>query len=143
MAEKDDMAAVQASGEQLLYANILNKGMIVGIIVLLLTYAVYVSGILPTFIPVEDVPKTWHKSVAEYTHDYNAPTGWDWAKHVKKGDYLNFVGIAILAAVSILCYAAIVPGLMRKKETIMVVIVILEILVLCFAASGILKSGGH
>jgi hypothetical protein len=142
MAEKNEQS-VQASGEQLLYANILNKGMIVGIVVLLLTYAVYVSGILPTYIPVEDVPKTWHKSVAEYVHDYDAPTGWDWLSSVGKGDYLNFVGIAILAAVSILCYAAIVPGLLRKKDTVLVIIVILEILVLSFAASGILKSGGH
>ena len=142
MAEQDKIS-VKASGEQMLYANILNKGMIVGIVILLLTYAVYVSGILPTFIPVEDVPKTWHKSVAEYVHDYDAPTGWGWSNFLGKGDYLNFVGIAILAATTILCYIAIVPGLLRKKDTVLVVIVILEILVLCFAASGILKSGGH
>ena len=142
MAEQDKIS-VKASGEQLLYASLLNKGMIVGIVVLLLTYAVYISGILPTFIPVEDVPKTWHKSVAEYTHDYNAPTGWGWANYIGKGDYLNFVGIAILAAISIVCYAAILPGLLRKKDTVLVVIVILEIVVLTFAASGILKSGGH
>lgn len=141
--EEQEKISVKASGEQLLYASLLNKGMIVGIVVLLLTYAVYVSGILPTFIPVEDVPKTWHKSVAEYTHDYGAPTGWGWANYLGKGDYLNFVGIAMLAAVTILCYAAIVPGLMRKKDTVLVVIVILEVLVLSFAASGILKSGGH
>jgi hypothetical protein len=142
MSEQDKIS-VEASGEQLLYASLLNKGMIVGIVVLLLTYAVYVSGMLPTFIPVEDVPKTWHKSVAEYTHDYNAPTGWGWVSYAGKGDYLNFIGIAILAAISILCYAAILPGLLRKKDTVLVIIVTLEILVLCFAASGILKSGGH
>jgi hypothetical protein len=142
MAEKIEQS-VKASGEQMLYANILNKGMIIGIVILLLTYAIYVSGILPTFIPVEDVPKTWHKSVAEYVHEYDAPTGWSWLNYIGKGDYLNFVGIAILAAVSIICYAAIVPGLLRKKDTVLVVIVVLEILVLCFAASGILKSGGH
>ena len=127
MAEKSEIT-VKASGEQMLYANILNKGMIVGIIVLLVTYAIYVSGLLPTFIPVEDVPRYWNMSVAAFTHEL---------------DYLNFVGIAILAAVSIACYASIVPGLLRKKDTVLVVIVILEILVLCFAASGILKSGGH
>ena len=141
--EEQDKISVKASGEQMLYANILNKGMIVGIVVLLLTYAVYVSGMLPTFIPVEDVPKTWHKSVAEYTHDYNAPTGWGWVSYASKGDYLNFIGIAILAAISILCYAVILPGLLRKKDTVLVIIVTLEILVLSFAASGILKSGGH
>ena len=142
MVEKNEQT-VKASGEQLLYANILNKGMIIGVVILLISYIIYVSGLLPTFIPVEDVPKTWHNSVADYIHEYDAPTGWDWVISVGKGDYLNFVGIAILAATSILCYVAIVPGLLRKKDTVLVIIVILEILVLCFVASGILKSGGH
>jgi hypothetical protein len=142
MAEMNEQEA-KASGEQLLYANILNKGMLLGIIVLLVTYAIYMAGLLPTLIPVEDIPKYWSMSVASFTHELGTPTGWAWLDSIGKGDYLNFVGIAILAAVSIFCYAAIAPGLIRKKETIMVVIVILEILVLCFAASGILKSGGH
>jgi len=142
MAEQEKIS-VKASGEQLLYANILEKGMIIGIVVLLVTYAIYVAGILPTFVPVEDVPKYWGMSVANFSHELGTPTGWAWLTSIGKGDYLNFVGIAVLAAVSIFCYAAIVPGLLRKKDTILVVIVILEIVVLCFAASGILKSGGH
>ena len=142
MAEQDKIS-VKASGEQMLYANILNKGMIVGILVLLVTYAIYMAGLLPTLVPVEDVPKYWNMSVAAFSHELGTPTGWGWLQSIDKGDYLNFVGIAMLAAVTILCYAAIVPGLMRKKDTVLVVIVILEILVLCFAASGILKSGGH
>ncbi len=142
MAEQEKIS-VKASGEQLLYANILEKGMIVGIVVLLVTYAIYVSGLLPTLVPVEDVPKYWSMSVAAFTQELGTPTGWGWLHSLGKGDYLNFVGVAILAAVSIACYAAIVPGLLRKKDTVLVVIVILEIVVLCFAASGILKSGGH
>ena len=142
MAEKNEQS-VKASGEQLLYANILNKGMIIGILVLLVTYAIYLSGLLPTFIPVEDVPKYWGMSVSAFSHELGTPTGWGWLDSIGKGDYLNFVGVALLAAISIFCYAAIVPGLLRKKDTVLVVIVILEILVLCFAASGILKSGGH
>jgi hypothetical protein len=142
MAEQEKIS-VKASGEQLLYANILNKGMIIGILVLLVTYAIYLSGLLPTFIPVEDVPKYWGMSVSAFSHELGTPTGWGWLESIGKGDYLNFVGIAILAAVSIFCYASIVPGLLRKKDTVLVVIVILEIVVLSFAASGILKSGGH
>jgi len=142
MAEKNEQA-VKASGEQLLYANVLNKGMIIGIIVLLVTYALYIVGILPTYIPVEDVPKYWGMSVASFSHELGTPTGWGWLHSVGKGDYLNFIGIAILSAISIFCYASIFPGLLRKKDTVLMVIVVLEILVLCFAASGILKSGGH
>jgi hypothetical protein len=135
--------SVKASAEQLIYANILNKGMLIGILILLISYVIYLSGILPTFIPIEDVPKTWHYSVAKYIHEFGAPTGWSWLGMVNKGDYLNFIGIALLAAISIFCYVAILPGLFRKKDTPLVVIVILEVVVLVFAASGILKSGGH
>jgi hypothetical protein len=142
MAEKS-VISVKASGEQLTYAAILNKGMIVGILILLVTYIIYVSGILPTFIPVEDVPKLWSKSVKVFTHELGAPTGWSWLRLIGKGDYLNFIGIVILAAVSIVCYLAVLPGLIRKKDTPLVVIVILEVAVLVLAASGILKSGGH
>jgi hypothetical protein len=142
MAEKSAIS-VKASSEQLTYANILNKGMIIGILVLLVTYAIYLAGVLPTFIPVEDVPKLWGKSVKAFTHDLGAPTGWGWLKMIGTGYYVNFIGIVILAAVSIFCYISILPGLIRKKDTPLVVIVILEVLVLVLAASGILKSGGH
>jgi hypothetical protein len=142
MAEKS-VISVKASGEQLTYANILNKGMIVGVLILLVTYAIYLSGILPTFIPVEDVPKYWKMSVKTFTHELGVPTGWNWLAKIGTGYFVNFIGIVILAAVSIFCYIAILPGLIRKKDTPLVVIVILEVLVLVLAASGILKSGGH
>lgn len=142
MAEKSAIS-VKASSEQLTYANILNKGMIIGILALLVTYAIYLAGVLPTFIPVEDVPKYWGKSVKTFTHDLGAPLGWGWLRMIGTGYYVNFIGIVILAAISIFCYIAILPGLARKKDTPLVVIVILEVLVLVLAASGILKSGGH
>jgi hypothetical protein len=141
--EEKSAISVKASAEQLTYANILNKGMLIGIVILLITYAIYVAGVLPTFIPVEDVPKYWGKSVKAFTHDLGAPTGWGWLGKIGTGYYVNFIGIVILAAISIFCYIAILPGLLRKKDTPLVVIVILEVLVLVFAASGILKSGGH
>lgn len=142
MADKGAVS-VKASGEQLTYANILNKGMLVGILILLITYAIYLSGILPTFIPVEDVPKLWTKSVKDFTHELDVPTGWGWLKMVGTGYFVNFIGIVMLAAITVLCYLSILPGLIRKKDTPLVIIVILEVLVLVFAASGILKSGGH
>jgi hypothetical protein len=135
--------SVKASAEQLTYANILNKGMIVGSLVLIICYAVYLAGVLPTFIPVKDVPKYWKMRVADYVHTVGAPTGWNWLALAGTGYYINYIGIAILGAVSIACYIAVLPGMIRKKDTPMVVIIILEIAVLALAASGILKAGGH
>ena len=60
-----------------------------------------------------------------------------------KGDFLNFVGIAFLAGVTIPCYIRIIPILFAKKDTTYAILAIVEVLVLALAASGILKAGGH
>ncbi len=58
-------------------------------------------------------------------------------------DMLTFLPIAFLSLLTIICYIAILPGLIRKKDTAYVVIAILEVAVLALAASGILSAGGH
>lgn len=134
---------LKASEEQLAYASILNYGMWLGLAVAVVTFIVYVSGILPTFVPIGDMPKYWGMTAGDYIHTLNAPTGWGWVSFIGKGDYLNFVGIAMLAGLTILCYIIIIPILMKKKDTPYVIIAILEVAVLALAASGILKTGGH
>jgi hypothetical protein len=131
----------RASEEQLVYAGVLNKGMWIGLAALIITFIVYISGILPTFVPIEDLPKYWGMRVHEFNHQLHAPTGWSWLAYVGKGDYLNFIGIAILSGLTILCYIVILPILKRKKDNAYVVIAVIEVLVLALAASGLLKSG--
>lgn len=133
----------QASEEQFAYAGILNIGMWLGLAVLVITFFVYISGVLPTFVPIDDLPKYWTMRVHDFNLQLNAPTGWGWARLVGKGDYLNFIGIAMLSGLTILCYAVILPILFRKKDKAYVAIAIAEILVLSLAASGLLKVGGH
>jgi hypothetical protein len=133
----------KATGEQIVYANILNIGMILGLVIIVVTFIVYMSGILSSFISPQEIPKYWTMSSKNFIHSLGAPTGWDWLALVDKGDYLNFIGIAFLAGLTILCYLVILPILMKKKDTPYVVIAIIEVAVLTLAASGILKSGGH
>lgn len=133
----------KASEEQLAYAGVLNIGMWFGLAILVITFFVYISGVFPTFVPIDDLPKYWTMRVHDYNVALNAPTGWGWTALAGKGDYLNFVGIVMLSGLTILCYMAILPILYRKKDTAYVVIAIAEILVLSLAASGLLKVGGH
>lgn len=133
----------KASEEQIAYANILNIGMWIGLLMLVVTFIVYVSGIFQSFVPIEELPKYWGLKVKDYLHILNAPSGWGWATLIGKGDYLNYVGIAILAGLTIICYLVILPILLRKKDIPYVVIAIIEVAVLILAASGILKAGGH
>ena len=135
--------AQQATEEQLLYANLLNKGMAVGLIGLVVTFIIYGAGILETMIPLDQVQNYWVMPVNDYLAASGIHAGWAWLGNLGYGDMLNFVPIALLSGITIVCYLAIIPGLMKKKDTAYVVIAIVEVLVLCFAASGILGSGGH
>ncbi|MDO9288609.1 MAG: hypothetical protein Q7T83_07450 [Thermodesulfovibrionales bacterium] len=141
----------KASEEQLAYAGVLNIGMWIGLALLVVTFILYISGVLPSYVPIEklsEIPQGsnvpyWGMRAHEFNQAFNVPTGWGWTSLVAKGDYLNFVGIAMLGGLSILCYLVILPILIRKKDTAYVAIAILEVLVLALAASGILKAGGH
>jgi hypothetical protein len=135
--------ATQATEEQLLYANILNKGMLVGLLGLVVTFIIYGAGILEPKIPLDQVQNYWVMPVSEYLQLSGIHAGWAWLGNLGQGDMLNFLPIAFLSLLTIICYLAILPGLMRKKDTAYVVLVIIEVVVLIVAASGILGSGGH
>ena len=132
-----------ATEEQLVYAGILDKGMKLGLAILVVTFLVYVFGILEPFIPVEDLPKYWGLPVGEYLQQTGIPTGWGWVGLLGNGDFLNFIGIAVLAGVTIVCYLPIMPVFRRNRDTIYATIAIVEVAVLVLAASGILHVGGH
>jgi len=136
-------ATIEATPEQVLYANILSKGMLIGLIILFITFAIYAFGIMEPYIPLDQVSSLWTTKVGDYLHNANIKPGWAWLGMLKYGDFLNFIGIAILAGVTIFCYIAIIPTLIRSKDTIFVIIAILEVIVLSVAASGILGAGGH
>jgi len=137
------MAGKTKVTEQLAYATILDKGMKVGLLMLIISFIIYLTGILTPYIPVNDLPKYWGMSVHKYLEATGIHPGWTWLGLVGKGDFLNFIGIAFLAGVTAVCYIRIIPILFRKKDMAFGIIAILEVIVLVLAASGILKSGGH
>jgi len=139
----------RASEEQMLYARILAAGMYLGLGVLLVTFALYLTGFVAPAVPIQELPNYWTLSAHEYLeainheflHRESIVVGWGWIAVLDKGDYLNFVGIALLALVTIACYLGILPTLFRKKDWIYGTIVLLEILILALAASGIVSAG--
>ncbi|MDX1763385.1 MAG: hypothetical protein R3231_03595, partial [bacterium] len=129
--------------EQLTYADLLDKGMKIGLLMLMVTFFIYLTGILKPYIPVSELPNYWGLSVHDYLEHAGVQAGWAWLGLLGKGDFMNFTGIAFLAGITIICYMRIVPILFEKKDRVFAVIAILEVLVLTLAASGVLKSGGH
>ena len=161
---------VKATAEQVAYAKLLDLGMKIGLLALVVTFAIYLTGILPHHTPVNDLPKYWKMPVKqylveskidrhsdeyaqipaqppelrqEYLKETNIHPGWSWLHRIDKGDFLNFIPIIFLAAVTVICYIRIIPIFFAKKDMVYGLLAITEVVVLTLAASGYLGSGGH
>jgi hypothetical protein len=146
--EQTPDASLEPTPEQIRYAGFLEKGMYLGLVCLFVTFALYVFGIMEPLIPPEELPNHWTKNVHgyltganEYRTDAKIEPGWSWVKLLGYGDFVNFVGIVILAGTTILCYAAIIPLLLKRKDFIYAIVALLEVIVLVVAASGIIAVG--
>lgn len=179
----------EASIEQIQYAKILEKGMYAGLLMMFITFALYVLGVMKPIVPLEDIPTLWamksgnylttvenkyipeghslktkvhaqqdtralqqaqdkqaqeHGAKAEVHHaPQHVLSGWAWFTLLGYADFLNFLPVAILAGITIICYGVIIPGLFARGDMAMGIMAIVEIGILVLAASGILKVGGH
>ena len=139
--EHNPEASLEPTPEQIRYAGVLEKGMYVGLVCLFITFALYVSGIMQPHVPLESLSEHWSKNVHEYLHDARIEAGWGWVKMLRCGDFINFIGVAILAGVTVFCYLSIIPLLLKRKDSIYVILAFLEVVVLLVAASGIIAVG--
>jgi len=135
--------SLKARPEQVVYANILEKGMLLGLLLVVVTYAIYVLGVLKPFVSMDSIVSSWTMNVHDYLHHLGIQRGWAWLSLINYGDFLNFVGIALLAGVTIICFLSIVPVLLRENDRLYAFLAFLEVIILSVAASGILGSGGH
>ena len=149
MGLRSDPECPNADEEQLLYAQILQAGMYVGLALLFVTYALYLFGVVAPGGPMEQLPEYWVLSVDDYLaavnanhlHLEHAVTGWSWLSVLRYGDYLNYLGIALLSAITIICYVGIVPTLIRKRDKAYAGIAMVQAVILALAASGLLTAG--
>jgi hypothetical protein len=129
--------------EQIAYANILFIGAWTGIVLMVITYLIYIGGILPPHVDVALIIQHWDKGVDEFLEMTHSPHGWGWITLLGKGDFLNFIGVALLAVLTIICYLLLIAGYQKRRDWAYFVIAILEVVILSLAASGILGTGGH
>lgn len=127
-----------ASPEQLRYAKVLSLGVQAGFIALVVTFALYMTGVLAPLVPVDQLPKYWGLSAAEFAKATGSPTGWDWVRLAAKGDIVNLVGIVVLASVSAFSTLAVLPIFLRRGERAHVAIAVLLVAVLVVSAANIL-----
>jgi hypothetical protein len=136
-------AEVLVSEEQRTYAIWLERGMRLGFGLLVLTFLLYVTGIVKPHVDLQELPRLWGLSAADFRQAADTPAGWGWLRFAGTGDYMNFFGVVLLAFVTVPCYLRVLPIFHAARERVFVAIVILEVIVLSLAASGLLVLGGH
>lgn len=134
---------MQASEEQVIYAKVLNIGMKIGLVGIIASFILYVSSIVAPRVPLSEVSNYWGMKSHSYLEELNISGGWSWVAMYGYGDFINFFPIAFLAGITVICYMAIIPTLLKKKDYVYATLALLEIVVLAGAASGLLSSGGH
>jgi hypothetical protein len=127
--------------EQKIYGDTLSIGRKVGLAMILISLGIYVSGTIPPKVAVEILPQYWGLSSNEFMSKTGLSAGWSWVSLYKYSDIMNYFGITVLGAISAFCYAAIIPGMLRKKDYVYTLIAVAEILVLALAASGLVNIG--
>jgi len=124
--------------EQQLYARWLDWGTRLGLAALVLSYLAYALAWVEPLVPLERLPQVWTLPVERYIELTGAPSGWQWVFRLDKGDYLNLIGVGVLALITALCYLRVFVLFFRRGERLHAALAALQIMVLLAAASGLL-----
>ncbi len=140
-AESADAGPGHIDAAQLRYARLLEWGTRAGLAVLLLSFAGYVSGTLPSQVAPQDLPELWNKPLQRYLELTGAATGWSWLRHLQHGDVLGLAGITVLAGCSVAALASVLPIYRQRRDRAYTALCIALMAVLLLAASGLLRVG--
>jgi hypothetical protein len=128
--------------EQLLYAQLLDWGARLGFVVLVLGFAVYLSGWVDALVPLEQLPQLWNQPAAVFLQRTGQPAGWGWLRLLHKADVANLLGIALLAGCSLPPLLAAMAHYLTQRARVHALLCAGVVAVVLLAASGLL-GGGH
>ena len=115
--------------EQRIYARWLDWGTRISLAVLVISFLAYLARAFEPLVPLERLPEVWTLPAARYLELTGAPSGWQWLSQLDKSDYLNLLGVSLLALVTAVCYLRVLVFFLQRGERLA-------------AASG-LHGGGH
>lgn len=129
---------VSVAAEQRRYSTYLLYGAWLGMGIMLLTYALYLSGAVKPYVPLEDVTEYWSQSSQQYLSRGEVPAKWGWIKLVGYGDFINFVGIALMGLLTVGGLLMLLVAYVRRRDWPFIAIVFVQLLVLAASISGVL-----
>jgi hypothetical protein len=135
------MNKIDIAPEQIRYAEWLRWSGWLGLAVLVGAFGLYVAGVLPPVIPVDQLPQAWRLSSRELMLQHGLQGGWSWIRSIARGDMLNMLGIAILSGCSALPLLAVTGIYLRRGDRLFAALCLLQVAVLVLAASGLIAPG--
>jgi hypothetical protein len=124
----------------LAYARRMALGATIALAMIVVELIAYVSGALSPYVPLRDLPALWGMPMREYLATARVPAGWGWLELAGRGDYVNFIGIAVLASIPIACYIGALRHFLAARERAYAALAAAQIFVILAAASGLLNS---
>jgi hypothetical protein len=128
------------SPAQLSFARALAAGMWCGLAVLALGFAAYVSGLVPSTLPLDTLPQYWGVTAAEFRRVTATPDGWGWLARFGAGETLPLAGIVILCVTVPAACIAMIAACARQRDWVYAAIVTSQFAVLLLAASGVITA---
>ncbi|MBL8327580.1 MAG: hypothetical protein JNJ71_01935 [Rubrivivax sp.] len=126
----------QQPPEQLRFAAWIEAGTRLGLLVLVLSFAAYVLGWLPSAVPPEQLAQLWSLPVEQLLQQTGRGAGWSWLGHLGEGDGVALLGIVVLAGCAVPALLALVPGLWDRRDRALALLCAAESLVILLAATG-------
>lgn len=143
MKRKEPLDIIEISDEQKAYALVLGYAVKLGYLLLLAAGIIYFTGLIAPSVPLDEIHNYWGLDLEEYQEQVQGPhRPWAWVNFLDKSDYLAFIPVVFLGAVSIFCYLWILPILLRQREYVYLFIVAVEVVILVMSATGFI-GGGH
>jgi hypothetical protein len=121
------------------YAQCVEIGTTLSFIVIALELAAYLSGALSPQVPLQDLPRLWGLPLKDYLVAAQVPPGWGWLALVGAGDYQNFIGITLLASISMAAYFCALRAYIAQRERIYAALTLAQLCITLAAATGLLN----
>ena len=125
-----------------IYARWLERGSKLAFAFALVALGLYLTGVLPPLVPLDELPRLWTLPAAEMARQTQAPGGWAWLPLIRYGDYLNLLGISFFALLAMVCTARVIPVFLKGGERGLALLAALQVLVLLAAALHVFP-GAH
>ncbi|MFO7781580.1 MAG: hypothetical protein R6W94_08110 [Spirochaetia bacterium] len=122
-----------------LYARILQRIVIIGSLLMLVSFVVYALELLPSAMEADRVPTVWHLPADEAAPLIDRPPLWHWVLAPHRADLLSLGSLTVLAATTPLGFAVLFVLLLRRRDFVYATMVFFQLVVLLLAATGMLS----